>query len=286
MRYIDLFAGAGGFSKAIEDTFSDAAGLGFSEINKHAIKVYESHFSHKNLGSIEDISNLPKIDLLTAGSPCQDLSIARGNRKGLEGQKSKLFFEFLRLLDKSKPKYFILENVFSMSIASRETIDDYLGVKGTMLNSSLVSAQNRKRLYWTNIPLREITDRKITLPNVVAWSRSGRKPKNDGAVLPHWKINHNGRYYEERERLDGKANTLTTGPHCHSFSSKNFIAFGDQAGRNHLRNLTPNECEFLQTFPKNWTDSVSGRERYRLMGNAVTVDLIKEILKGINDQSN
>ena len=163
-----------------------------------------------------------------------------------------------------------------MSKASRAAIDGYLGVKSVMLNSGLVSAQNRERLYWTNIPLTEIEDRKIIMPNVVAWSRSGRKPKEDGTVLPQWKINKNGKYFEDRERRNGKSNTLTTGPHCHSFSSKNYV---EENGV--LRNLTPNECEELQTFPKDWTAGVPDRQRYKLMGNAVTVDLIKEILKGI-----
>lgn len=280
MRYIDLFSGAGGFSKAIEDTFNDAVGLGFSEINPYAIKVYEQHFTHDNLGAIEDIKNIRGVDLLTAGSPCQDLSIAKGGRQGLAGEKSKLFFEFLRLLESANPKYFILENVFSMSKESRRKIDKYLGVESIMLNSNLVSAQNRERLYWTNIPITEIKDRGVVMPELVAWSKSGRKPKADGSIGKKWKINKNGKYFEERERRNGKSNTLTTGIGCRNFSSCNYIDNGRPNGR---RILTPTECEELQTFPVGWTQRVPINQRYKLMGNAVTVELIKEILKGIND---
>lgn len=89
---------------------------------------------------------------MIGGSPCQDLSIAKAGGKGLNGEKSGLFFEYIRLLQEVKPRYFLLENVASMKKADRDEITRIIGVEPIMINSSLVSAQNRKRLYWTNIP--------------------------------------------------------------------------------------------------------------------------------------
>lgn len=91
-------------------------------------------------------------DLLIGGSPCQDLSIAKKNREGLKGDRSGLFFEFVRLRDELKPRYWVLENVNSMPKEARAQISEILGVQPIMINAALVSAQNRKRLFWTNIP--------------------------------------------------------------------------------------------------------------------------------------
>jgi len=93
-----------------------------------------------------------KFDLLIGGSPCQDLSTAKANGKGLEGEKSSLFFEYVRILKEVRPKYFLLENVASMKKADKDEITRIMGVEPILINSALVSAQNRKRLYWTNIP--------------------------------------------------------------------------------------------------------------------------------------
>lgn len=126
-----------------------------SEIDKYAIQVACRNYCDTiQLGDITtiDLTTLPKIDLLIGGSPCQDLSIAAKNRKGLQGSRSGLFYEYLRLRDKLKPTYFLLENVVSMSKESRDIITSEMGVEPIMINSSLVSAQHRKRLYWTNIP--------------------------------------------------------------------------------------------------------------------------------------
>lgn len=91
------------------------------------------------------------IDLVIGGSPCQDLSIAKQDRKGLQGERSGLFWRFVEILQKAKPKYFLLENVASMKDKDRDTISSILGVEPIMINSALVSAQQRKRYYWTNI---------------------------------------------------------------------------------------------------------------------------------------
>ena len=124
-----------------------------SEIKSHAIKVTQHNYPDTiQLGDIRDIkaADLPKIDLLIGGSPCQDFSLANKERKGLEGEKSGLFFEYLRLLKALKPKYFLLENV-AMTDTNMELISQYMGTYPVNINSELVSAQMRNRFYWTNI---------------------------------------------------------------------------------------------------------------------------------------
>lgn len=124
-----------------------------SEIKKDAIKVTQHNYPNTiQLGDVRNIKacDLPKIDLLIGGSPCQDFSIANKERKGLEGEKSSLFFEYLRLLNELKPKYYLLENV-AMSDSNMEIISQHLGTYPVNINSSLVSAQMRDRFYWTNI---------------------------------------------------------------------------------------------------------------------------------------
>jgi DNA (cytosine-5)-methyltransferase 3A len=141
-----------------------------SEIDKNAIRV-----SHKNypdivrLGDVREIKELPEpIDLLIGGSPCQDLSIANKGRQGLNGNRSSLFWEYVRLWKDLKPKWFILENVASMPKADMNTISEAMGVQPILINASLVSAQSRKRLFWTNIPdVKLPDDRGIPLKDIL-----------------------------------------------------------------------------------------------------------------------
>ena len=136
-----------------------------AEIDKYAIKVTQKNFPNTNqLGDVTKVkaSDLPKIDLLIGGSPCQGFSFA-GKQLNFDDPRSKLFFEFVRLLKELSPKYFLLENVV-MKKESENVISELLGVKPVLINSSLVSAQNRKRLYWTNIP--NIT---VPLDKGIAW---------------------------------------------------------------------------------------------------------------------
>lgn len=124
------------------------------EIDKYAIKVSQkNHPDIEHLGDVCKIGIIPNLDLLIGGSPCQDLSIAKKDRKGLDGERSGLFWQYVRILKESKPKYFILENVASMPKEAKQIITEALGVEPIMINASLVSAQSRKRLFWTNIPV-------------------------------------------------------------------------------------------------------------------------------------
>lgn len=165
------------------------------------------------------------IDLLIGGSPCQDLSIAKKDRKGLDGERSSLFWEYVRILREIKPKYFILENVASMPKEAKEIITRELGVEPIMINAALVSAQNRKRLFWTNIPdVIQPEDRGILLKDIL---ESGEVCHKTTIALTETRTEEAKRIRREsmrsgcdfcprREkelvpRTDGKSNTITTG---------------------------------------------------------------------------
>lgn len=276
LKYFSLFSGVGGFEAAIHNIIPQAECVGFSEIDKFAITSYLKNFpdhEFNNYGDIAliDFSKLPDFDLLVGGSPCTDLSIAKGNRQGLAGSRSGLFFRYVDLLALKKPKYFILENVASMSKEAREEMTATLQsvcsdkIHVVEICSDHFTPQKRRRLYWTNFevvapPKDRIGER---WPDLVAWSRSTRYPEGKDS------------YVDQREVRDGRANTLTTGAGCGSFSSKNYMdIFGD------LVPLTPEECEALQGFPLGWTVG-SNAQRYKQLGNAVTVPVIEWILKGI-----
>lgn len=125
-----------------------------SEIDKHAIAVSQKNYPDiVRLGDVRALQESPApIYLLIGGSPCTDLSIAKKDRQGLAGSQSSLFWEYKRVLDLVKPTYFLLENVASMPKADRQTITETLGVEPILIDAALVSAQSRKRLFWTNIP--------------------------------------------------------------------------------------------------------------------------------------
>ncbi len=288
MKIFDLFTGLGGFSLAAQNALPGSEVVLWSEIDKFSIQTYLKNFpehSGKNIGDIARtcfdldkrgqwdvnefrISCLPDVDLVMGGSPCQDLSVAKGKREGITGDKSSLFFAFSEIVRIKRPKFFLLENVASMRKEDRDMISASLGVEPIEINSDLFTPQKRRRLYWKNweTPTGHLDD---PLPprwdNLVAWSSSN--DYQDGKHLRK----------RERETRDGRANTLTTGIGCSSFSSKNFIidAEGDR------RLLHPHEAEELQGLPHGWTSGVSDSQRYKQVGNAVTVPVIEYLLKGI-----
>lgn len=143
-----------------------------SEIDKYAIQVTQHNFPNTiQLGDVTKVDFtqfVGKIDLLIGGSPCQDLSVAKKDRKGLDGSRSGLFFKYVEALRTIKPKYFLLENVASMRKEDRDTITKIMGVEPIMINSALLSAQQRKRYYWTNIPnVTQPEDKHILLKDIL-----------------------------------------------------------------------------------------------------------------------
>jgi len=153
MKVLSLFDGMSVAQQALKGLEIPIDEYYASEIDEYAIAVTQSNFpSTVQLGDIKEMGGnnpLPtNIDLMCGGSPCQDLSIAKKNRQGLSGQRSGLFYEYLRILNEVRPKYFILENVASMPKEAKDIISEALGIQPVMINASLVSAQNRKRLFW------------------------------------------------------------------------------------------------------------------------------------------
>jgi len=354
-----------------------------AEIDKHAIQVTQHNFPNTiQLGDVTKVfaKDLPKIDLLIGGSPCQGFSFA-GKQLAFDDPRSKLFFEFVRLKNECNPTYFMLENV-KMKKEFELIISKYMGVTPIEINSALLSAQNRVRLYWTNIanePFGLFGDMQCTIP----------QPKDKNILLRDvlekdvaekfylsekmlkWLTRHSEKRGTEFKQLDGnqKASCLTTTEAKQNLSNDYIleacIKFGrtDEAkeirkesmrnGKDYtphakkeitgldfekmntlttasnkdnlvmqlntstesggvqpyqqnrvydpngispsllaqmscgthailenetkIRRLTPIECERLQTVPDGYTSCVSDTQRYRMLGNGWTVDVIAYI---------
>ena len=252
-----------------------------SEIDKHAIKVTQHNFHDTiQIGDITQVKgeDLPKIDLLIGGSPCQSFSNA-GNGSGFEG-KSGLFYEYVRLLKECKPKYFLLENV-KMKKEWQDIISSELGCEPIKINSNLVSAQNRERLYWTNIHIPELKDKGVFIEDILDENFDEKywlKERNTELLLKKVNIDNAPNIacidvYNKKVKTDRKCPTLTL-PHHNSIRLL-------QNGK--IRKLTPNECEKIQTVPLNYTDcEISDIHRYSMLGNGWTVDVIAHIFGGLH----
>ncbi|GIN22547.1 hypothetical protein J1TS3_36810 [Siminovitchia fordii] len=262
------------------------------------------------------------------GSPCQGFSFA-GKCLNFDDPRSRLFFDYVNVLNHVKPKYFLLENV-KMKKEYQDIISEYLGVQPIEINSSLVSAQNRVRLYWTNIPnvdvpndkgltWKDVADDSIKLNKYLYTEKSLSWLKEQGYIRDNKHKDHTdgkqqdkktGRYFNEitlkevnqsvaamrgryingtkgktaqfiEFRKDGKTNCLTTVQkdnvvvpftHHEKVLAENYI----------YRYMTPKEYERLQTVPENYTDSVSDTQRFKMLGNGWTVEVIAHILNYIN----
>ncbi len=239
-----------------------------SEIDKYATQTTQKNFPNTvQLGSITDIPsestiNGHKIDLLIGGSPCQGFSFA-GKQLNFDDPRSKLFFDFVRLKNSLKPKYFLLENV-KMKKESEDIITEILGVEPIEINSRLVSAQNRKRLFWTNIPFsgKQPEDKQILLKDILEDDSVTDRDKSHCLDANYFKGGNLKSYFEKNRRqivfnCEPKSNSL------------------------HWRKLTPLECERLQTVPEGYTEGVSNTQRYRMLGNGWTVDVICHIMEGL-----
>ena len=325
-----------------------------SEIDKHAIQITQKTYPKTiQLGDITQIKaeDLPKIDLLFGGSPCQSFSNA-GDRTGFDG-KSGLFWEYVRILKETNPTYFLLENV-KMKKEWQDIISKEMGVEPIEICSSSFSAQQRKRLYWTNIPIskdfphsdeviadvlgldiiekrqqkilmskvdfkvkvrknyidkiefvnflrsyknkniQEIsdycqapkimvehwfrTDGSFSIPSELYWFKlkeclSIDDNKYDKAITEFEEKNNSFDMAKRVYHIDGKHPTLTT---LTGGGQRKTITDGKE-----LFYLNPNHCEKLQTVPFDYTEGVSERQRFRMLGNGWTVDVIAHIFKSL-----
>lgn len=260
-----------------------------SEVDNHAIKVCLNNYpSTIQLGDVKkvNISQLPKIDLLLGGSPCQGFSFA-GKQLNFNDERSRLFFEYVRILNdikKVNPNvFFLLENV-KMKKDYQDIISKYLGVQPILINSSLVSAQNRERLYWTNIKnITQPVDENIHLHHIVNDNYDLELEIDPSKTINRdYKKNYlqydingkgNGSQDQRAYYLHGKHGCLDTGA-----ASKAKILLPN--GR--VRKLMLNEAERLQNICDNYTSSVSKSQAFKMLGNGWTIKVIEHILKGIN----
>ena len=210
-----------------------------------------------------------RIDLCIGGSPCQGFSFA-GKGLNFEDPRSKLFFEFVRLLKECNPTYFLLENV-KMKKQHQDVITELLGVEPILIDSALITAGRRERLYWTNIPnVEQPKDKGIVLNDIL------ESEVDNKYYLSEKRINliFNGIKYGVTNKIcdrNGKAFTLSASMGMGGGYEPKVEANGT------YRKLTPKECERLQTVPDNYTDCVSDTQRYKMLGNGWTVSVISHI---------
>lgn len=350
MNVLSLFDGMSCGQQALERSGIKIDKYFASEIDKYAIKVTMANYPNTiQLGSVVNVDgySLPKIDLLIGGSPCQSFSFA-GKRKGMstkdeqeiltlehylqlkaddyefEGQ-SYLFWEYMRLLNECKPTYFLLENVM-MGEKWENVLSKAIGVKPIMINSALVSAQNRQRLYWTNIGMKpsgffgdlesiieQPKDKEILLKDILetdvdekyfisekmiaGFERHKERHNNKGTGF-NWKptdgdkkanflranaalnatdnsiIVHSTMSRSSTNGNGGSGHLSKEGDKSYCLDTANSMAVENNQ---RIRRLTPIECERLQTVADNYTNHVSDSQRYKMLGNGWTVDVIAHI---------
>ena len=210
MKVLSLFDGISCLRVALGDKVTEYYA---SEIESNAIKIAQKNYPNtKQIGNVCDISGTAYkgLDLLCGGSPCVDLAICKQNRKGLEGEHSKLFYQYLRILREAQPRWFIFENVASMPSKDKETITKELGVEPIMINASLLSAQCRKRYFWTNIPnVTMPTDKGILIHSIL--EKGVPAEEQWRGVSIRGRKDASGNWINMREwREDGKASALTS----------------------------------------------------------------------------
>lgn len=232
-----------------------------SEIDEKSISITQKRFPNTiQIGDITKLTDkfllsMGPFDLIMGGSPCQGFSPA-GLKKGFADPRSQLFYAFDRILKLLKPKYFLLENA-NMNAAYKDTITKAMNCEPYKINAAKVSAQNRVRNYWTNIPIDfPLEDQKITLDSIIG-------PYAGIWVYPRG-FNKGGiQGYKQ------KCPCITTSSWEHNFK----IAGADKT----LRKFTPEECEQVQGLPRDYTKELSNSQRFKKIGNGWSVPVIDYI---------
>ena len=310
MNVLSLFDGMSGGQLALQKAGLQVDKYYSCEIDEYAQSVTRYNFPNTIfLGDVTkvDFSKLKDIDIVIAGSPCQDLSFPKGIRKGLEGSRSSLFYKFVEAIEVCKPEYFLLENV-KMKQEWKDIISDLLGVQPIFINSADFSAQNRQRLYWTNIPVYTWTPCNDKLQDILETGQVDRD-KSHCLDANYFKGGNLKSYFEKHRRQlvfnrciqvgeadikgrdilkrvyspEGKSPTLTTCGGGHR-EPKVYVP------PLQWRKLTPIECERLQTVPDNYTSKgirdgkevkISNTQRYKMLGNGWTIDVIAHIFESL-----
>ena len=342
MNVLSLFDGMSCGRIALDRLGIEVDNYYASEIDKYAIAVAKENYPETiHVGDITqlDPKDFQDIDLILAGSPCQGFSFA-GKQLAFDDPRSALFFEFIRLLKAIKPKYFLLENVRMkqqyIDVITQQVSECYPDHEGNdlfdskiepiLINSALLSAQSRQRLYWTNLPdITQPEDRGIVLRDVLEdevnsefyhgeksiaymergndkWQQAGKR-RADGyeqnvdkeksfTITENW---HKGVPYNYFKETKPKQVGVASDINGHDILKRIYSPEGKSPTLNTMgggnrepkvstenltwRKLTPLECERLQTVPDNYTASVSNTQRYKMLGNGWTVEVICHILK-------
>jgi len=286
LRALSLFDGLSCGRIALERAKVPVEVYFASEIDTHAESI--SRYNYPDIVRLGDVNNidfrsLGPIDLVLAGSPCQSFSVA-GKQMGFEDPRGQLFWQFIRALEDLKPRYFLLENV-RMSGFSEKIISSEVGVFPVEINSARVSAQNRTRLYWTNIPIiQPLPNKCIFLDDVIEWDApwSPNSPSTDARI--------SGERYDTRPVLVEKGNARRRSDPLMTALTSFYTPYFVQTDQGY-RSPTITEIERLQTLPEGYTQfgdygngeasPLSRSRRIHAIGNGWTVDVIKHLLEGI-----
>ena len=330
MNHLDLFSGIGGFSLGLKRVF-DIKHTYFSEIDKYAIDIYKHNFKNSTyVKSVTDVrgGELPRIDIITFGSPCQDFSLA-GKREGLGGERSSLITEAIRLIKECRPSFFIWENVKG-TFSSNSGADFWAIIKAftniggyrlewQLLNTKWFLPQNRERIYLVGyigkgsgqqiFPIKESSGKdRNEIKTIGDTNKGGYRGKiydTDGIVsaltATDWKQQkqikiktNNKKGYEIAKPGDTinyqNLESTTRRGRVGKGIAQTLDSGGEQAVLDkRIRRLTPIECERLQGFPDDWTrygqelNEISDTQRYKMCGNAVTVDVVEAVAKKIKE---
>ena len=280
MKVLSLFDGISCGMVALERAKIPVERYVAYEIEPNAIKISKKNYPQiEHCGDVTtaDFTQYKGFDLLIGGSPCQSLSIVQSQtRQHLDG-KSKLFFEFVRAKEETRPKWFLFENVASMNEESKRAISNCLGCEPIYIDSGDFSAQERARLYWTNIPvLLNQTKSNAVLGDILEADVDEKYFYNcdfdfhgvDKNICATLHING----HDILKRVNSplfKCHTLTT---CGGGNTQKKVYIDGRA-----RKLTPLEYERLQTLPDNYTAGVADTHRYTVCGNGWTVGVIAHI---------
>lgn len=308
MKVLSLFDGISCGWLALERAGLSVEKYDAFETDKYAISISKNNFpdiiQHGDVFN-GDFTQFKGYDLLIGGSPCTYWSLAKKDREITpDGEGFRLFMQYVRALEESDCKYFLYENNQSIHKNIKDAISEKLGVEPIMINSALVSAQQRKRCYWTNIPnVTQPDDKNIMLKNIlesgISWQDKSycMTASYDSAVIKNTlerkqrtmvavpiRIGEYGKGGQGQRiySVHGKSVTLSAnggGQGAKTGLYKIDLPDGDYI----IRKLTPVEAERLQTLPDNYTAGISNTQRYKCIGNGWTVDVIAHILGGLKN---
>jgi len=299
MRVLSLFDGIACGRLACQRAGLQVDKYYASEINEYAMQVARRYWSPvvkgasvHHIGDVRQVAGsdfFESIDLLLAGSPCQGFSKV-GTQLNFHDPRSELFFEFLRIKTELQPEWWLLENVV-MKKEWQDVISEYLGVQPVMIDSAYFSAQRRKRLYWTNIPIAPHEDErqkyKLRLWDVLLSCELFHEDR-EGEYEP-LRLSEKELAYMDRKVADGRTH-WDFAHHSHWKDRKSAcvvanwrkgVPYNVLIDVDMIRKFHPIEAERLQTLPDHYTEGLSRTRRYEVIGNGWTVDVVAHILKGI-----